>query len=699
MRSAIVFFSFWTCGLAIEVGDAVEFQRAGQTFTGKVLGIRSGGKFVEVEAVHAGQTHKIIVNANSIKVLGAPAASKPTRTWSDATGRFKIEATLESQTAFEVVLRKSDGTQIKVPLGSLSTADQEYVAGLEEANANPFETGIMKPGSGSPTNSAANNSATTDNAAIHSGASSLGGNAGFGLPAASTFSVKQSIAFQNLSPPADLEADPSPVDFSNIGNASMTIPEVAFREEVSRPVIISADGTQLCYQVRSPQRDDSPFTKIYMVDGKRRSSDMVGEFKEDAVWLASADPESGDVLGIVMKRGEDKASSLCIISGIATKQPQVRAHWRLFPDAAGKSDHVRFRKVLGNQVAVVMTDNQLRGFDYGTSEEIWSYPAKAFNEPAISPGGRYVACMLDNQCAIVESKTGTQLGSIPVDMPGSVTLGFSPDGLRLAVCSGTQLRVFDAKTGQEQLFHEANVNLGSMGKPIMWLDDQYLLLPSGALLNLDQNLLVWKYNISDDAIEYTDMEHQGLLAFESSKSLGLVRLPHPAALASAKRDTSNIAAVREGESMAVVASASGPGISSADLNSWLGAAVAESGYQASNSATTQLVASISRGETQTKEYRIIGRGFGYEKVTFTPYICKVEVKQNGQILWQRSVTSSLPFMIHGDKTLQESAKEAEVPNAAFFKNLKLPPQILRPEFQNGFGASQVSIRGIIDTQS
>ena len=83
-------------------------------------------------------------------------------------------------------------------------------------------------------------------------------------------------------------------------------------------------------------------------------------------------------------------------------------------------------------------------------------------------------------------------------------------------------------------------------------------------------------------------------------------------------------------------------------------------------------------------------------MTYTPYISKVEIRQGGKTLWQQSTQSGLPFMIPENKSLQEVARENERPSAQFFQNVKLPRQVLKPEFQSGFGSSRVSVTGIAD---
>ncbi len=65
----------------------------------------------------------------------------PMRTWSDNSGTFKIEAVYIRADGDNVVLKREDGKEIRVPLGRLSKADQVHVEGLQKGAAldNPFD--------------------------------------------------------------------------------------------------------------------------------------------------------------------------------------------------------------------------------------------------------------------------------------------------------------------------------------------------------------------------------------------------------------------------------------------------------------------------------------------------------------------------------------------------------------------------------
>lgn len=57
----------------------------------------------------------------------AEASAQPQRTWTDASGQHRTEATFVDMAAGQVRLRKADGTVILIPLEKLSPADQEWL--------------------------------------------------------------------------------------------------------------------------------------------------------------------------------------------------------------------------------------------------------------------------------------------------------------------------------------------------------------------------------------------------------------------------------------------------------------------------------------------------------------------------------------------------------------------------------------------
>ena len=59
------------------------------------------------------------------------AQSNDLRTWQDLSGKFSVQAALETVTDKEVTLKKPDGQTVVMPRGRLSKNDQEFVIVFE----------------------------------------------------------------------------------------------------------------------------------------------------------------------------------------------------------------------------------------------------------------------------------------------------------------------------------------------------------------------------------------------------------------------------------------------------------------------------------------------------------------------------------------------------------------------------------------
>ncbi len=70
-------------------------------------------------------------------LLLAVAVSVSAREWTDNTGTYKTEANLVEVRGNQVVLKKSNGQVISLPIDRLSKSDQEYLESLENLEPKP----------------------------------------------------------------------------------------------------------------------------------------------------------------------------------------------------------------------------------------------------------------------------------------------------------------------------------------------------------------------------------------------------------------------------------------------------------------------------------------------------------------------------------------------------------------------------------
>ena len=79
----------------------------------------------------------LMLVAMASALMSASAMGAESRTWKDATGKFSVQATLFYHDASQVVLEKSDGKTVTVPLSKLSAADRAYLQELDAKKPAP----------------------------------------------------------------------------------------------------------------------------------------------------------------------------------------------------------------------------------------------------------------------------------------------------------------------------------------------------------------------------------------------------------------------------------------------------------------------------------------------------------------------------------------------------------------------------------
>ncbi|HEX5105699.1 MAG TPA: SHD1 domain-containing protein, partial [Pirellulaceae bacterium] len=147
-------------------GESVEVWWAGSYLPGEIVGLEENG-WVRVQFAVNGREQTIKQPGDGQWVRkrkapptapAAPAAGRPRpaaepanpfataaetkrRTWTDSTGKFKIEASFSGKEGNDVLLTRADGKTIKLPLAKLSKEDQEHVAKISSQPPpaeNPF---------------------------------------------------------------------------------------------------------------------------------------------------------------------------------------------------------------------------------------------------------------------------------------------------------------------------------------------------------------------------------------------------------------------------------------------------------------------------------------------------------------------------------------------------------------------------------
>jgi hypothetical protein len=120
----------------LAAGDQVYAQWAGKWVAAEVASL-VGPVFVTVRIDQDGlpfsptlprQLVRLKNAANAAASTPPAAATASLRTWTDTSGKFRMEAAFVSVKDGQVTLEKTDGTRIRLPLDKLSPADQQFIA-------------------------------------------------------------------------------------------------------------------------------------------------------------------------------------------------------------------------------------------------------------------------------------------------------------------------------------------------------------------------------------------------------------------------------------------------------------------------------------------------------------------------------------------------------------------------------------------
>jgi hypothetical protein len=110
-------------------GDPIEFLMGDKWLLGSYRRLQNG-KLVIVRL--DGVDHMMFPNLVRLPAGGAAPPLKE-RTWTDKTGKFKIQATLVRVEGEKVLLKRAgDGKEIGVALARLSAADHKYLKSVEK---------------------------------------------------------------------------------------------------------------------------------------------------------------------------------------------------------------------------------------------------------------------------------------------------------------------------------------------------------------------------------------------------------------------------------------------------------------------------------------------------------------------------------------------------------------------------------------
>ncbi len=127
----------------VRAGDQVEVRWGSTWYSGEVLSFQEAAGVAEVRYKWGS-----IPSTGKFKLadMRFPNDEGPWMVWSDATGKFRIEARLIKADETNVTLRKEDGTEIQVPIEKLSKGLQKELLKVQKATKKLHEESPVRVG-------------------------------------------------------------------------------------------------------------------------------------------------------------------------------------------------------------------------------------------------------------------------------------------------------------------------------------------------------------------------------------------------------------------------------------------------------------------------------------------------------------------------------------------------------------------------
>lgn len=609
---------------------------------------------------------------------------KESRTWTDASGKFKIEAVFSEIKDGKVHLKKADDSTIKIALEKLSASDQrlarkfsgEKVAGEPTAPADSDEP------------------ADSDSYRLRS--------------IDADWSSLNSVAMDDLAAGVPADSISSQLDIKT--KKVMLQPRAwggdHFFESVQRMFFHPATGSAMLIHVLAPP-GQARIVRIERCDltaGKTLGS---LEIKSDGTPF-DVSPNGLQLLSVHQWPGKHKFVEIWKLEG------KTVLHDRSFLPTDVSSPHAAN---LNTNDAGFIDDDHIWTLDSMGKFVVWQTSgAKADyfislelnSRPCFSANRKYLAVNTNSGTFVLDALSGNTIAKLEGSPIGGANGRFSDDGKRFAAVSNAVVRVWDLSTGK--MAHEVYFPRQLSGQSVDFVDGDFALVDGQYLVDLPKRMVLWEYQIQADQ----NMGRKMIGGFansvwaevtandRSTKGLYPLKLPmDDAKKAASSINMDALVVVKPGAKLDLRVQCQNPQ-ETQKIGTDLFNRLKSMGMEITTETPIWLEATVVPGKTRTVTYQTIGIGRGTESVNVTELVCRLALVEGGKVHWEaKAVIENAPHFIHNreDHSLQDAVtKGNENSVEAFFANTTIPPYLIRhPEFVVQ-GATAISSQGMTNAK-
>jgi hypothetical protein len=616
-------------------------------------------------------------------IVSAAPKEYPARTWTDSTGKFKLEASFAGREGDNIQLKKSDGKTIELAVAKLSKEDVAYLEGLSAAAGagNPFEAAaeVATPVTPAAASEREANWDTAKRLAIQPiEGCSITPDPGAALPA---LEENRSLVLAGT---------------GFIPRAGGRAENNNFFESPKSILLNSTSGEALVVFLNEPPGGGARTVRLSRCDLKR------GQFVDEIRFAGGLAPRdvspSGKLVASLPERTGGSELNMIEVAKIEGKSVTPKRRWNM---GAWNDWSRRFEQAFFVDDERLLTISSWGGvatlWNIDKAEAIWTVDFRQHSMPALSPGRKQLAVAAGDGIAILDAATGNTLGRAQSDDGAGGTLTFSPDGKRLGSLSARRVQVWDLTTGK--LTHDVWFPKQMAGKDLDFLGGNFVLVDNHFLVDLAKRIVLWEYDLPMTRGQRVGSLAGGKFWFVSGGqqapySLSCCTLPDAAARA--KSDSLNaddVLALEPGARVSLAINLPGDDDVKRAMKN-LTERLRANGMVVADNAPLVLEASITQGSSETVSYRHFGSFTPSEQATVTKQISLLTLKENGQELWRASGSfgGHAPGIVHlkqGQSVQQAIDDQQQANPARFFASVNLPKYLARHPEEGVYGSSKV----------
>ncbi len=469
-------------GFPYKVGDKVFVERFNERQVGTVVEIINDSGWARIDT---GDGFPHIYTPDDISLppkKASPATSDPfstpeeraaqekPRTWSDASGKFRVDATLLRVADGKAVLKRADGKEVSVPIKRLSEADQKYLAEFTgEGLDDPAE---LENGAAVP----------IDDFEITE------------VESASAEVIDTTHTDEwSYRPDAILVTSP-PLARVALGSLNP--------HESIEDIFVIAPTTRAYVVVKNPFGNSRPGEanrRVMLLDWSKRKLESQMDYLARQR-PADMSPDGTRLISLSDRFGHGGKSTVHVfdLNGLSA---QFRKAFIPFPHGHGnKPNDVDWAQLLD-------ADHLLTAAAFGGRMILWEISEApravyslaiegGFARPALSANRRYLAVLVPDGILILESLSGKKVGHLALSEHAPFSrLAWRSDGRRLAMVSGGRVRVWDLDS--RELTRDFAIVGSTHCERLNWVDANRLLLDSHTVVDVELRIPIESNNRHD----------------------------------------------------------------------------------------------------------------------------------------------------------------------------------------------------------